>query len=155
MAITVDETFQVEAPLEAVWSYFSDPPQVVPCLPGASLAEVVDDRTYKGNVIVKVGPIKAEYAGTVQVESMEAETYSGRFSARGDQKGAVGKAEASVSFKLLPIDEARTEVVIVAEISVSGRIMQLGGGMIQTVSRGLFRSFSQCVKSAVENASGE
>ena len=41
MAIRVEERFTVNAPPEAVWSYLVDPRQVVTCLPGAELTEVV------------------------------------------------------------------------------------------------------------------
>lgn len=151
MAIAIDERFKVDAPLETVWTYFSNPPQVVPCLPGARLTEVVDETTYKGTVTVKVGPVQAEYAGTVHVDALDSGTHFGRLTARGDQKGAVGRAEASVSFRLRPVDDSTTEVDVEAQISATGRIMRLGGGMIQTVSRQLFRSFSECAKAAVEN----
>jgi hypothetical protein len=34
-----------------------DPERVVPCIPGAQLTEVVDDRTWKSKMAVKLGPV--------------------------------------------------------------------------------------------------
>ena len=37
--IPIEERFEVIAPVERVWDYFSNPSQVVPCLPGAELLD--------------------------------------------------------------------------------------------------------------------
>ena len=59
MAITLNQTFQVKAPVEDVWAFLLDPHQVVTCMPGAALYDVEGDDTFLGNIKVKVGPITA------------------------------------------------------------------------------------------------
>ncbi|MDH3405299.1 MAG: SRPBCC domain-containing protein, partial [Acidobacteriota bacterium] len=49
------ERFSVAAPIDAVWRFVMDPHQVVTCMPGAALDEVVDDRAFLGSVQVKLG----------------------------------------------------------------------------------------------------
>jgi len=66
MAIEIKETFQVRAPMDAVWRFLIDPQQVVTCVPGASLDSAVDERTFLGTVKVKVGAITTSYKGKVQ-----------------------------------------------------------------------------------------
>ena len=39
MTITLRETFQVQAPIEAVWAFVMDPHRVAACMPGAALDE--------------------------------------------------------------------------------------------------------------------
>ena len=53
------ERFSVAAPIDAVWRFVMDPKQVVTCMPGATLDEVVDDRSFLGSVQVKLGAVKA------------------------------------------------------------------------------------------------
>jgi carbon monoxide dehydrogenase subunit G len=71
MAINLKESFQVNAPIDAVWQFLLDPHQVAPCMPGAELDEVVGDDTFLGNIKVKVGPIVARYKGRVQFTRVE------------------------------------------------------------------------------------
>ena len=54
--------FEVDAPLDVVWSVLTDVERIAPCLPGAQLQEVEGDE-YRGVVKVKVGPITAQYKG--------------------------------------------------------------------------------------------
>lgn len=141
----VRERFQVDASPEKVWGYLTDPPRVAPCLPGAELLDVVAEDTYKGKVEVKVGPIAARYEGTATFEEVDSAKREAVLVARGDQQGAVGKAEANIKFTVGALDRDRTEVTVEADVSISGRLGRLGGGMIQTVSGQLFRKFAECV----------
>lgn len=146
MAIPIEDSFEVGAPIQRVWEYFSDPPRVVPCIPGAELLTVVDANTYEGRVSVQVGPIRAQFDGTVTIRELDAERHSMTLSARGMQKGAAGRAEATVNFSLESEGASATRVRIRAEVSIVGKLAQLGGGMIQTVSRQLFRKFADCAR---------
>ncbi|MFQ5409582.1 MAG: SRPBCC family protein, partial [Anaerolineales bacterium] len=139
MAIPIEERFAIAAPIAQVWAYFSDPPRVAPCLPGAELIEVVGEKTYKGRVQVKVGQIGAQYQGTVVVEKIDRQNWAMVLVARGDQSGAAGRAEARIAFSLRSLAKENTEVVIRVELSIAGRLAQLGSGLIQTVSKQLFR----------------
>ena len=58
----------------------------------------------------------------------------------------IGRAEAQVGFGLQSLGETSTEVTIDANVSITGKLAQLGGGMIQTVSRQIFRKFADCVQ---------
>ncbi len=59
--------FRVAAPVEAVWPLLLDVERVAPCLPGAEIAERLDDRTYKVGVTVKLGPMRFSYHGEVAI----------------------------------------------------------------------------------------
>ena len=43
-----DNSFEVPLPPEQAWPVLMDVRGIAPCMPGAELTEVVDDRTYKG-----------------------------------------------------------------------------------------------------------
>ena len=146
MAISIEEHFKIAAPIEQVWDYFSKPPQIVPCLPGAQLVEVVDEKTYRGRVLVQVGPIKANYEGAVIIESLQPEHRLLSLLAQGDQSNTPGRAEARVNFSMQESGEGETDVVVQVTLSVTGRLAQMGGGMIQTVAKQLFRKFAECVQ---------
>ena len=50
MAIELRQSFQIRAPIEAVWAFLLDPKNVVACMPGASLTQVIDEKSFVGAV---------------------------------------------------------------------------------------------------------
>ncbi len=153
MAIRVEERMQVEAPRAAVWAYFSDPLRVAPCLPGASVTEVVDARTYRGQVQVQIGPVAARYQGTMTVE--EADEAAGLLTMRvlASQVGVLGRVDGRISCRLDPDSDEQgpTAVTVLAELNVTGRIMQLAGGLIATAAKQVFEQFAACAREALSN----
>ena len=62
-----DNAFEVPLPPEQAWPVLMDIRGIAPCMPGAQLTEVVDDKTYKGNIGVRLGPVALTFAGTVDL----------------------------------------------------------------------------------------
>ncbi len=154
MAITIKETFVVQAPIDRVWQFVMDPEMVVTCMPGAELEEVVDEKTFLGKVSVKVGAITTSYRGKVTFTSVEPETHTVEMTAEGTETGG-GTAKGTMSSRLRTLDSGETEVVAEATVDLTGRIMQVGRGMIQGVSQQLFRQFVASVKERLESPEGE
>lgn len=154
MAIEIRETFVVEAPIDEVWRFVIDPQRVVGCMPGAELDEVVDDKTFLGTVSIKVGAVTARYAGRVQFTSVDEVGHAVEMVAEGKETGG-GTARATMSSSLQSLADGRTEVTTEASIDITGRIMQVGRGMIQGVSHQLFRQFVACAKTRLETADAE
>ena len=59
--MVITTRFELSAPIEAAWAYLLDVPKIAHCVPGASLTDVIDDKTYAGKVEVKLGPIGVAY----------------------------------------------------------------------------------------------
>ena len=153
MAIDIRETFQVRAPIDAVWHFMMDPRRVAACMPGAELEEVVDERTFLGGVKVKVGAITTRYKGRVQLTVVDEERRAIQMVAEGrETSGGTAKGSMASSFRTLP--DGRTEVVAEATVDLTGRIMQVGRGMIQGVSHQLFLQFVAAAKAQLEPAAG-
>ena len=49
----IENSFAVGAPPDRVYQFLLDVNQVVGCMPGAELSEVVDPTTFKGKVKIK------------------------------------------------------------------------------------------------------
>ncbi len=153
MAISIQETFRVKTPIDAVWRFLMDPHRVVVCMPGAELEEVVDDRTFLGNIKVKVGPITTGYKGRVQFTEVDEQGYVVQMVAEGRESGG-GMARGTMSSRLRALPDGQTEVVAEANVDVTGRIMQFGRGMIQDVSQQLFQQFVARAKERLEAPEG-
>jgi len=149
MAISLQETFQVGAPIEAVWAYVMDAQRVAGCMPGAALDEVVDEQTFLGTIRVKVGAITTSYKGRIQFVQVDEAGRSVQMMAEGRETGG-GTAKGTMSSRLRAISRNETEVVVEASVDVTGRIAQVSRGMIEGVSRQLFQQFVACAKASLE-----
>jgi hypothetical protein len=150
MAFKVEETFEVRAPVQRVWEYLIDPARVAMCLPGAELLESRDDQTYLGSVKVKVGPVTMSYKGVVKFTELDEVAHVVRLVGEAREAGGGGSAKLSMLSKINPAGNGGSLVVVEAEVDLVGKIVQFGRGMIQEVSRQLFRQFSACVKQHLE-----
>ena len=151
MAITLNQTFQVKAPVEDVWAFLLDPHQVVTCMPGAALYDVEGDDTFLGNIKVKVGPISAMYKGRVRFTHVDHGSHVIEMTAEGVEQSG-GGATGVMSSRLEAGPDGSTTVVAEANAEVTGRVMQFGRGMIQGISEQMFKQFAASVTERLEAA---
>jgi carbon monoxide dehydrogenase subunit G len=150
MAFKIEERFEVQAPVERVWQYLIDPKRVVQCLPGAELLEQKDEHTFLGAIKVKVGPLSMSYKGQAKFTEINEETHQVRMV--GDAREVTGSGSTKVSMlsTVSPLANGASEVLVNADIDLVGKIVQFGRGMIEEVSRQMFRQFSTCVRKQLE-----
>ena len=73
-----DNSFEVPLPPEQAWPVLMNIQGIAPCMPGAQLTEVVDDKTYKGNIAVRLGPVALTFAGLVKFEEIDNANHTAR-----------------------------------------------------------------------------
>ena len=142
MAIKIVKTFQVQEPLERVWSFLSDPLKVAKCVPGAQITETVDDRTFKGLIKVQVGPSITDYKGQVHIERLDEQSHEIEMVGKGQDIRGKGSASMKMTGKVRSLAERDSEVVTVSEVNVVGLLAQLGARMINEVSNKMFEQFT-------------
>ena len=148
----LEQSFEVAAPIDAVWAALNDLERVAPCLPGAAITEHDDDGTYHGSFQVKLGPTTAAYRGTIKIESADEGTHTATLKARGTDKRGQGGASATIVNTLTEHDGATT-VNAVTDFTITGRLARFGrAGMMQDISNRLLRDFSTCLQSRLANA---
>ena len=152
MAFKIEERFEVKAPVERVWQYLIDPQRVVHCLPGAELLEQQDERTFVGAIKVKVGPLSMSYKGQGKFTEINEETHQVRMVGDAREVGGSGSTKVSMLSTVSPLETGGCEVLVNADIDLVGKIVQFGRGMIEEVSRQMFRQFSTCVRQQLEVA---
>jgi carbon monoxide dehydrogenase subunit G len=64
----ISQSFEVKQPIDAVWKFFDDIPQVAASIPGANLSKEVTKDKYEGGVVVSAGPVKLEFDGVAEVK---------------------------------------------------------------------------------------
>ena len=153
MAFKIEERFEVQAPVERVWKYLIDPARVVECLPGAELVEMTDAHNFVGAIKVKVGPLAMSYKGKAKFTEVNEETHQVRMVGDAREVGGSGSTKVTMLSTVAPLASGgASEVVVNAEVELVGKIVQFGRGMIEEVSRQMFRQFSTCVRAKLEEA---
>ena len=136
-------SLEVPLPPDRAWPILLDISRILPCLPGAELSEQVDERTYKGKVSVRLGPVTLAFTGTATFEEIDDAALRATVKARGADTKGRGSASANSQFHLEPIPSG-TKVVITTDLNLTGSIAQYGrsSGMIQEVAAELIRQFA-------------
>ena len=141
----IEEKFTVAAPADDVWAFLTDPERVAAALPGAEITEKLDENTYKGGMGVKVGPLAAAYTGTVAFD-LDEDARSAVVHARGQGKAGMGNADMKMTSSVVTLGPDETEVTVQAQLSVTGILAQLGRGMMQHVSKKMFKEFTEVLE---------
>ena len=158
----IENAFTVAAPTDMLWGYLLDVEKIAPCMPGAELTEVVDDRHWKGKLKAKFGPVGMSFAGTVEMTERDDDAHRVVLAAKGMEQKGKGAANASVTSWLEPgPTDAETTVKMTADITLTGAAAQLSRGLLPEISKKLTQQFADClqdsmkVEAAAEAAPGE
>lgn len=137
----IQNEFTVDQPVDKVWDFFGDIPQVALCLPGAEMTEDLGDGAYEGKVGISMGPVKMAFDGAAKIlERDDAAKKMVIDGAGADQKGR-GNAKLLLTAQLSPTTSG-TKVSMVQDLQLSGAAAQYGRGMITDVSQVLMGQFA-------------
>jgi carbon monoxide dehydrogenase subunit G len=142
----LEQTFEVQAPLDDVWTALIDLERVAPCLPGAAITDRDEDGTYHGTFTVKLGPMTAAYRGTIKIDDIDEAARTATLRAKGTDKRGQGGASATIVNRLSEHDGG-TRVDAATDFTITGRLASFGrGGIMQDVSDRLLRDFATCLQ---------
>lgn len=150
MALHIEETFVVDAPVPVVWDFMVDPRRVVSCVPGGELGPIVDERTFEGKVRVGLGPLVLAYGGRVSLARVDAALHRVTIRGEAHETGGTDAARMTLESALAALPEGGTEVVARVRVDVEGRIVALGRGVLERVGHEVFRDFAGRVRAAIE-----
>jgi carbon monoxide dehydrogenase subunit G len=151
-------TQKIAAPRDKVWAALFDPEVLKQCIPGCDSIEATGDNELAAKVTLRVGPVKASFAGRVSLSDLvppESCTLSGE-----GQGGVAGFAKGHANVRLTDEGPDATLLTYEAKADVGGKLAQLGGRLIDSTARKLagdfFTNFGKIVApEAVEPAASE
>jgi uncharacterized protein len=147
--VLIENEFHATAPVEELWAFLLDVERIAPCMPGAELTETVDERSWKGRVSMKFGPVAMAFAGTVVMQERDDAAHRVVLSAKGMEQKGKGAANATVTSWLEPADDGSSVVKMRADISLTGAAAQLSRGLLPEVSKKLTQQFADCLEEAL------
>ena len=122
-----------------------DVPRVIPCMPGATLTETVDDSNWKAKMNVKLGPISLTFDTDVKREEADEAARKAKLSAKAREARGRGAAQATIESSLSELENG-TQVDVVTDLMLTGAVAQYGRGIVEDVSQQMVQSFSECLK---------
>lgn len=147
----MSEEITINAPMAEVYAALNDPEVLKECIPGCEELIKHSDTELEAKVVLKVGPVKAKFAGTVELDTTGApETFS--LSGQGNG-GAAGFAKGGADVTLSEV-EGGTLLAYEAKADIGGKLAQLGSRLILSTSKKLaakfFKKFAEMVETADE-----
>ena len=147
MALLIEGEERIAAPVATVWAALNDPAVLKDCIPGCQTLEKTSDTDLAATVVLKIGPIKATFAGSVRLTNLDPPH---AYTISGEGKGGVaGFAKGGADVRLADDGSAATLLTYAAKADVGGKIAQLGSRLIESTSKKLagqfFSSFGEKV----------
>lgn len=137
----ITDEFEVDHPIDKVWSFFGDIPGVAKCLPGTELNEEIGPDEYAGGVAIGLGPVKLEFDGKAKILERNDGDHTMKIDAAGAEKKGRGQAQMMVGASL---DETPrgTKVGVSMDLNLSGAAAQYGRGLVGDVTAVLLKDFA-------------
>lgn len=128
----------IPAPRDAVYAALNDPEVLRKCIPGCEELAKHSDTDLEAKVVLKVGPVKARFAGKVKLNP---ENPPEHFSLSGEGSGGVAGFARGGADVRLEDRGAETFLTYTAKAEIGGKLAQLGSRLIQGTARKLSASF--------------
>ncbi|HMN72949.1 MAG TPA: carbon monoxide dehydrogenase subunit G [Rhodoblastus sp.] len=129
---------RIAAPREKVWAALNDPAVLRRCIPGCETLEKTGDNEMAATVVLKVGPVKAAFKGSVALSDIDPPNgyvLSGEGSA-----GVAGFAKGRATVRL-EADGPATVLRYDVKSQIGGKLAQLGARLIDSTAKLLAAEF--------------
>jgi uncharacterized protein len=144
------DSHRIPASRLTVWAALNVPDILRRCIPGCQSLEMTSPTTMIATVVLRIGPVKATFSGTVVFTDIDAPN---SYRIIGDGTGGVaGFAKGGAKVRL---EEESTNVTILhyeTETRIGGKLAQLGSRLIHSTSKKLAASFFEVFANAVAPA---
>lgn len=144
----LNDKVTINAPKAVVYAALNDPEILRQCIPGCEELIKNSESELEAKVVLKVGPVKARFSGTVELDTSGAPE---AFSLTGQGNGGpAGHAKGGADVTLVETD-GKTVLTYQAKAEIAGKLAQLGSRLIQGTAKKLAASFFQKFAEVVDN----
>ena len=143
----MSDSQRIRAPRQTVYDALNDPEVLKQSIPGCEELEMVSDTQMTATVVLRVGPVKARFAGNVELSDLvppESYTISGE-----GKGGVAGFAKGGATVKLIE-DGEDTILEYDVKADIGGKLAQLGSRLINSTSKKLAGQFFSNFSAIVE-----
>ncbi|MEV6896590.1 SRPBCC family protein [Amycolatopsis sp. NPDC051372] len=145
----IENSFDVAADPDEVFTFLQDAHNVAACFPGAELVEDLGDDSYRGKVKIKVGPVTAAYQGVAKIVEKDGAARVAVLVADGKDTRGAGTAKAKATMRVTPA-EGGAHVSLETDLTISGKLAQFGRGIMSDVSGRMVGELASRVRQRIE-----
>lgn len=154
MAVCLEKSFSVDRDSDVVWRFLTDPKNVAYCLPGARLLEVLDDRTFRGEVALKFGLFGLTFRGLARFTELDVNRLSASLEAAASELRGWGDGEMRMRSRLSS-DGQTTLIHLEQSFRVTGRLSGVVATSLLTgAAEFVLARFASCVRTRIETWEG-
>ncbi|MCZ6905212.1 MAG: carbon monoxide dehydrogenase subunit G [Acidobacteria bacterium] len=146
--MTLNGSYRISAPRQAVWAALMDPEVLKKCLPGCEKLDPVGPDAYRAHMKVGIAAIKGSYQGSVSIHEKVAPE---KFRMVVEGKGAPGFLRGEGSFELVE-EGSETLLRYQGTAQVGGMIAGVGQRLVQGAARMVVRKFFEALSSHLASA---
>ena len=149
MAVSLNKSFSVDHDSDVVWRFLTDPENIAHCLPGARLLEVVDERTFRGEVALKFGLFGLTFRGLARFTELDAGQLTAALEANATELRGWGDGEMRMRSRLSSDAEA-TQIDLEQSFRVTGRLSGVvATSLLTAAAEFVLARFASCVRAQV------
>jgi uncharacterized protein len=140
----LENAFTIDAPVEEVWTTMLDLERVAGCVPGSEVLGPSSDGGLEANIRIKVGPMSMKYRCVVAIVQEDGASHRAVMQAKAREAQGQGTAKADMLMHVH--DGSPVEVSIITDLDVSGRVAQMGRGVMQDVAGRVIADFAKALQ---------
>ncbi len=134
----MNDSQRINAPRQMVYDALNDAEVLKACIPGCESLEKTSDTQMNATVVLRVGPVKAKFAGSVELSDLVPPQ---SYTITGEGKGGVaGFARGGATVTLIE-DGDGTILEYAVKADIGGKLAQLGSRLIDSTSKKLAKQF--------------
>lgn len=135
----LQHAFDVPLSVPATWDLLAQIDEIATCLPGAKASRTGED-TFQGTVRTRLGPLDMTFKGSIEITDHDPVSRRMVMRSKGSEAKGQGSASAT-TVAVLTEKDGGTHVALETELVISGRVAQMGRGMVVEVSNDLLERF--------------
>lgn len=144
----------VPASREATWALVMDIPKAASCIPGIKDITPDGEGKYQATLQARVGPMGMNLSGTITVLSQDADAGEAYFLVEANDRRVGGGVKTNMSMKVIAKSADETELEIIADTTLMGRLGELGQPLIRRKARNTLEEFSKNLSKLLSSGSG-
>ena len=144
----------VPASREATWALVMDIPKAASCIPGIKDITPDGEGKYQATLQARVGQMGMNLSGTITVLSQDADAGEAYFLVEANDRRVGGGVKTNMSMKVTAKSADETELEIIADTTLMGRLGELGQPLIRRKARNTLEEFSKNLSKLLSSGSG-
>jgi carbon monoxide dehydrogenase subunit G len=129
--VAIQGEYKIAASREQVWAALNDPAVLQACIPGCEELTKQSDTQIDAKITAQLGPIRSKFA--TQITLSDLNPPSG-YTLSGEGKGVAGFGKGNANVSLIE-SEGGTLLRYDAQLSVGGKLAQVGSRLVETATR--------------------